>query len=350
MKLNRTRSIASSRHAGSAWSIVLFATRLLALGTMLCARSAWADVERQSTEDAWWTGPLLAANAGTLAQGHFLIEPYVFDSVPQGHYDLQGRRHDVPHENDFGSQGYALYGVTDSISAGLIPRFAFDARGPDRSSTTSPQVGDLGLQAQYGLTRFQPGSWIPTTSLVLGETLPTGKYDRLGNHPADGFGAGVYSSSVALYSQYLFWLPTGRILRTRLDVIYSIAGSASVRDVSVYGTTAGFRGRVRPGNSAIADAAGEYSVTRNWVLALDVVYEHDSNTRLTGLNLPPGGSGGGGIPFELNSGASRSWSLAPAIEYNFNARVGVIAGAKLTVAGRNTSDVIIPVAAINIVI
>ena len=350
MRLNRARNIAGSRQARSARSIAPFTVRLLALSIGLCAHSARADAERQSLEEAWWTGPLLAANAGTLAQGHFLIEPYVFDSVPQGHYDLQGRRHDVPHENDFGSQGYALYGVTDSISAGLIPRFAFDARGPDRSSTTSPQVGDLGLQAQYGLTRFQPGSWIPTTSLVLGETLPTGKYDRLGNHPADGFGAGVYSSSVALYSQYLFWLPTGRILRTRLDVTYSISGAASVRDVSVYGTTAGFRGRVRPGNSLIADAAAEYSVTCNWVLALDVAYEHDSNTQLTGRNLPPTGGSAGALPFELNSGASRSWSLAPAIEYNFNARVGIIAGAKLTVAGRNTSAVIIPVAAINIVI
>ena len=46
----------------------------------------------------------------------------------------------------------------------------------------------------------------------------------------------------------------------------------------------------------------------------------------------------------------RTWSLAPAIEYNFNSRVGIIAGAKLTVAGRNATAVVIPVAAMNIVI
>ncbi|MBV8805065.1 MAG: hypothetical protein JO042_08460, partial [Sinobacteraceae bacterium] len=34
---------------------------------------------RQSRDDAWWTGPLLAASPVTLPQGHFLIEPYVFD-------------------------------------------------------------------------------------------------------------------------------------------------------------------------------------------------------------------------------------------------------------------------------
>jgi hypothetical protein len=54
--------------------------------------------------------------------------------------------------------------------------------------------------------------------------------------------------------------------------------------------------------------------------------------------------------FQLSSGASRTWSLAPAIEYNFNSRVGIIAGAKFTVAGRNATAVVIPVAAVNIVI
>jgi hypothetical protein len=53
---------------------------------------------------------------------------------------------------------------------------------------------------------------------------------------------------------------------------------------------------------------------------------------------------------ELNSGPGHTWSLAPAIEYNFTSRIGVIAGAKLTVAGRNAAAVVIPVAAINIVI
>jgi hypothetical protein len=86
------------------------------------------------------------------------------------------------------------------------------------------------------------------------------------------------------------------------------------------------------------------------VLALDVVYEHDSNTHVAGLD--PHGAGVGLPPaqVELNSGPGHTWSLAPAIEYNFNSRVGIIAGAKLTTAGRNATAVVIPVAAINIVI
>ena len=306
--------------------------------------SADAPVEssdrRQSRDDAWWTGPLLAASPGSLTPGHFLIEPYLFDAIPQGHYDNSGARQPVPHANDFGSQSYILYGLTDKVGIGLIPRFGFNDPGTGRDSS-KPGVGDLTLQAQYGLTRFEEGGWIPTTAVVIQETLPTGKYDRLGDRPADGLGAGAYSTTLALYSQYFFWMPNGRILRTRLDVSYSISGSASVHDVSVYGTDDGFQGRARPGNVAVINAAWEYSLTQKWVLALDVLYEHDSSTHVSGV-AP--------TPVELNSGPGHTWSLAPAIEYNFNSRVGVIAGAKLTTSGRNATAVVIPVAAINIVI
>ncbi len=303
-----------------------------------------SSAARQSRDDAWWTGPLLAASPGSLTPGHFLIEPYLFDAIPQGHYDNNGTRRPVPHANNFGSQSYILYGLTDQVGVGLIPRFGFNNPGDGRDSS-KPGVGDLTLQAQYGLTRFAEGSWIPTTAVVVQETLPTGKYDRLGDRPADGLGAGAYSTTLALYSQYFFWMPNGRILRTRLDVSYSVSGSASVHDVSVYGTGDGFQGRARPGNVAVVNAAWEYSMTQRWVLALDVLYEHDSSTHVSGHV-----SGSGPTRVELNSGPGHTWSLAPAIEYNFNSRVGVIAGAKLTTSGRNAAAVVIPVAAVNIVI
>jgi hypothetical protein len=292
---------------------------------------------RQSRDDAWWTGPLLAASPGSLTPGHFLIEPYVFDAIPQGHYDNAGNRQPVAHANSFGSQSYLLYGLTDKIGVGLIPRFGFNDVSVGRDSSKIG-IGDLSVQAQYGLTRFEEGNWVPTTAVVLQETLPTGKYDRLGDRPADGHGQGTYATNVALYSQYFFWMPNGRILRTRFDVSYAISGSAGVRDVSVYGTSEGFRGRARPGNVAVANAAAEYSLTRSWVLAMDVVYEHDGSTHVYGSGL------------NLDTGPGHTWSLAPAIEYNFNSRVGVIAGAKLTTAGRNATAVVIPVAAVNIVI
>lgn len=315
------------------------------LGHLALMTGALAHAEdtasRQSMDDAWWTGPLLAASASSLPRGHFLVEPYVYDVITYAHYDIEGHRVSTPHENDFGSQSYVLYGVTDRISAGLIPRFGFKeaSQGP---SSTDVGVGDVTLQAQYRLTRFQEGGWVPTTSVVLGETLPTGKYDRLDEHPADGFGAGAYTTTVSLYSQDYFWLPNGRILRSRLDLSYALSRDVSLQGVSVYGTGPGFVGHASPGDSLTIDSSWEYSMTRNWVLALDIVYEHDADTRVTG-SYPRS-------PLvRQDSGPSRSVGYAPAIEYNWNSRYGVIVGVRYIPGGRNVDATVTPVAAINMV-
>jgi hypothetical protein len=317
----------------------------LAVGTAALAQEAPADPTRQALSDAWWTGPLLAASASTLPKGHVLIEPYVFDVIARGHFDEQGNRHSVSREHTVGSLTYMLYGVTDRITAGLIPQFAF--RHGTGASSSSIGVGDLQLQAQYRLTQFHEGQRVPTLSLVLAETLPTGKYDRLGDRPNDGLGGGAHSTTLSLYSQYYFWMPNGRILRTRLDLSRSFSDSARLEDVSVYGTSAGFRGRAEPGDSLVADLAFEYSATQNWVLALDLVYSRSDSTRIDGAYPAAGGS----PPLSLHaeSGSSRSIFLAPAIEYNLSGNVGFIAGVRVVPWGRNSTATVTPVAAINLV-
>jgi hypothetical protein len=313
----------------------------------LPANPAPPDSGRQSRDDAWWTGPLLAASASTLPQGHFLVEPYLFDSIVHERFDDNATRRDTAHQESLGSLTYLLYGVTDRISAGLIPRFAYTLTSPNGGST-GVGVGDAALQAQYRLTLFREGSWIPTTSLVVGETLPTGKYAQLGAHPSDGAGAGVHTTTLSLYAQDFFWMPNGRILRMRFDLSYAFSDTATLRDVSTYGTSAGFHGRASPGDTFTANAAWEYSVTRNWVLALDAIYEHDASTRLTGWKAA-GNGGAAAAPVLLNSGSAESMSFAPAVEYNWNGNVGFIMGAKVTAAGRNTSAAVIPVIAVNLV-
>lgn len=329
-----------------------YARSLLAvLGLLSCgglhAEDMATQANHQSLDEAWWTGPLLAASASTLPQGHFLVEPYVYDIVTYGENDSQGHRVSTQHVNDFGSQSYILYGITDSISGGLIPRFGYEEAsiGP---SSSSPQVGDVTLQGQYRLTRFQEGSWVPTTSVVVGETLPAGKYDHLDQHPADGFGAGAYTTILSLYAQDYFWLPTGRILRSRLDLSYSLSSRVSLQGVSVYGTGRGFSGHADPGNTLTVDSSWEYSLTRSWVLALDVVYEHDASTGVTG-SYPAANGGTSGPVFQQGSGPSWSVGFAPALEYNWSAKMGVILGARYIPIGRNSNITVAPVAAINMV-
>jgi hypothetical protein len=302
---------------------------------------------RQSLQDAWWTGPLLASSASTLPRGHALVEPYLYRSITNARFDADGHRQPVPRASVWGSLTYLLYGLTDRLTVGLIPQFGFaqPSQGPSSSGIAA---GDLGLQAQYRLTQFREGRWIPTTSLVVGETLPTGRYDRLGTHPSDGFGAGAHTTTVALYSQYYFWMPNGRILRSRFDVSYSWSDTVALQDVSVYGTPDGFHGSAQPGPAFTADLANEYSLTRRWVLALDVIYQHQETTRVSGKVVPEDG-GGPPATFAASSGSSASLGFAPAIEYNWNSRRGVIAGMRFVTHGRNVTAPVLSVVAINMV-
>ncbi len=201
------------------------------LGIALPLQTAYpqsAPAPRQSLDDAWWTGPMLANSAATLPRGHVLVEPYLYD-VHSAHAD------------GYGSLTYMLYGLTDRLTVGLVPVLGYNRvdGGPGSSGVG---FGDVSVQAQYRLTQFHEGSWLPAISLQLQETLPTGKYDRLGNRPADGLGGGARTTTLQLNTQTYFWLGNGRILRMRFNVAQSFSGTAEVEDVSVYGTPDGFRG------------------------------------------------------------------------------------------------------------
>jgi len=303
-----------------------------------------STIPRQALDDAWWTGPLLAPNASTLPKGHLLVEPYRFDVIRYGHFDGEGNRRSVPRAHGFGSLTYVLYGLVDRFTVGMIPVAGYNTVSGEPSSS-GVGLGDLTLNAQYRLTLFQGGGWTPTTSFVVQETFPTGRYDRLGDRPSDGMGAGAYTTTLSLYSQTYFWLPNGRILRMRLDVSGGFSSSANIQGVSVYGTGEGFQGHARPGDSFLADASAEYSLTRSWVLALDIFFRHDANTRVTGHNvLDPT------LPIvQFDTGSSHALGFAPAIEYSWKSNLGVIFGVRVIPAGRNTSATITPAVAINMV-
>src|SRR5690348_12820939 len=98
----RTRLLMSS------WCCVLIGCAPPALAQT----AADASPPRQSVDDAWWTGPMLANSAATLPRGHFLVEPYLYDASSS-------------QADGYGSLTYMLYGVSDRFTAGLVPVFGY---------------------------------------------------------------------------------------------------------------------------------------------------------------------------------------------------------------------------------
>lgn len=323
------------------WLLPLFAATPCPLAAQQDPQNSCVD--RQSLDDAWWTGPMLAPSAATLPRGHFLIEPYLYDVTVQGRYDSKGTRRGASFSNGFGSLTYILYGVANKFSFGVIPTAGYNTESGTPSST-GVGLGDVTLQGQYRLTQFHEGSWIPTASIAVQESLPTGRYDNL-SRASNGFGSGAMTTTVALYTQTYFWLPNGRILRMRLNMTQSFSGAAKVEGASVYGTDAGFLGHANPGDTSYVDASWEYSVTKKWVLALDATYRYQGNTFVKGIDTSTPNQ----PAVQFNTGFNNAVGLAPAVEYSWKHNLGVLLGVRLIPIGRNTNATVTPAVAVNYV-
>ena len=279
---------------------------------------------RQTLDDAWWTGPIIANSPNALPPGHVYVETYGYDAH-------------APGADSYGSSTFLLYGITKRLTAGVIPVFGY-SRSSGGQSSSRVAGGDLAVHAQYQLSHFDAQSRRPAVAVAIEENLPTARYDRL-RRSGDGQGSGAYVTTVAAYVQDVFWLPNGRILRTRLNVSQSFPQMAHVSGASVYGTRAGFDGRARPGAATAFDSAWEYSMTRNWVAAVDVYYRH---ARPTGVD---GTDGVGSV--HLTGGPSDTFAVAPAVEYSWTSNLGVLFGTRFILPGRNTRPSVTPVIAIS---
>ena len=259
-----------------------------------------------------------------MTQGSVAIEPFL--------YDVSARDSDTVHLFT-----YFLYGLADRLTVSVAPDFAWTSmrNGLDSSG---PHLGDVTLQAQYTFVAMDMEKTIPDIALGIVQNLPTGKYDRLGR-ASDGFGAGGYATTLAVYSQMLWWMPTGRLLRTRLDISDTFSPLVPVRDASVYGTEVGFLGHAAPGNQFSVQTSFEYSLTCEWTLAADFTYTHSDPTVTAGAQGPS--------PVRLDSGNSDVLGYAPAIEYGWTPNIGVIAGVRVLAPVHNARATVTPIIALN---
>jgi hypothetical protein len=285
-------------------------------------QAAVAERYRLTMQSARWTGPMLASNAETLPQGHFYTEPYFFDVMVNG-------------DHHPGSSGFYQYGLLDSVTIGVQPAFATNTNRPGSGMT----IGDFKLLSLVRLTHFTPEHRIPTVAIVVNEVVPTGKYDRLGARQ-EGHGSGSFATEIGLNVQHYFLLRNGRLLRGRINLLQRFSHGTDVEDRSVYGTALGFRGHASPGARSTMIAAIEYSLTREWVLALDVIWEATARTTVKGRY--------GSDPMVKQSfSSSRYVGFAPAIEYNMSDRTGVLFGIWINPKGHNSSSNVTPAIAIS---
>jgi hypothetical protein len=270
---------------------------------------------------------MLANTPATPPQGGINGETFFFEQIGS-----KSRLH--------GSLILISYGVTDRLALEAKPMFGMIRAG---GKTSKLSVGDLNLMAHYRLTSPDASRFEPTAAVLVQQSIPLGRYDRLDTKPAAALGSGAPSTTISLYAQQAFFLHNRRLFRARINLNRTFAGSADLHGESVYGTTAGFRGRARPGDSMSIILAGEYSVTRRWALALDAFYERTGSGSVSGFDEVSSATPRS-VSYRIDS--SEAFGLAPAIEYNVSDNLGILIGTRFRFRGRNSLPSITPALAV----
>jgi hypothetical protein len=306
-------------------SLVCLAALCSSKGFSSAVSNHLLEIPSDSKEkNPWFTGPLLAPSAHTIPPKHVNFEPYVFFLTNTGVYNKHGKIESQPHFHSLISQNPIQIGLTPWLDVQVTPQLFYQFTKGVRST----QPGDLPICLDFQILNETGWSLKPAIKLSLKGVIPFGKFENLSPDKlgTDGVGTGSTLPTVALTFSRLFPLPNSHFFAPRLSFSYTFPLSVYVKGLNVYGGAEDTAGRVYPGNIFTADLGMEYNVTQNIALAMDLYYLYRNKTTF---------SGNPGLAGMMNAPSSEQLSLAPAIEYNWNINVGIIAGAWFSVMGRN---------------
>lgn len=290
----------------------------------------------------WFTGPLLTPTSATVPGGFVNIEPYLFYNINTGRYNDDWKVSSMPHFNNVIFSIYTYWGVNQWMDVQVIPQVVFNST----QNTSSMQLGDLPIALEFQLIHETPENNLPSLKFYIQETFPTGRYQKLKPDRlfTDAGGKGSFQTEVGFVVGRVIHFKDVYFMTARFNLAYSYWSSVAVKGLNSYGGERGTKGRVFPGSQYSYFLGFEFSLSRNWAFAFDAAGQYITKTRFSGKegdNPLPGSVLGLNIPPQWQ------FSFAPAIEYNFNQSLGIIAGPWFTVAGRNSFRFISGVIALN---
>lgn len=280
----------------------------------------------------WFTGPLLAPAFAIVPPGQVNVQPYLFAFAITGEYDDKGKVKKEPtYWNNF-SQTSIEVGALSFLDVQINPLFYWNySQGSGHWA-----FGDFPLQINIQIYSSENDCCIPNIKLSIAETFPTGKYRNLNpnDHGTQIGGIGSWETDFILVLGNIHHLIASSYLQWRFFIDYALFSSTHLLGFNSFGGGYGTDAHLTPGQSLILDLGLELSLTREWVLALDLASQWIAKDHYRGIAgvLENGEKAPLGNPFRTQL------SLAPAIEYNFNANLGIIAGGWFTVCGRNSNQ------------
>ncbi len=276
----------------------------------------------KSMFNPWYTGPLITPSPGMMPPGYANIQPYLFVGGNYGLFNEDRKRISLPHNLYF-------LKITTGMATGITPSvdFAITPSWTVNWSDHHDGGGFNDLSATIGFLINPETLYIPGMKFTISETFPTGKYKHLSFNGLrlNSTGGGSWQTAFGFAISKIIWWTYPHPMNVRYFISYTIETPVYVSGFNSYGGGKDTRGTVRPGNTLTSDLGIEYSLTQRWVLALDIAYVAQNNTKFHGHSTNP-----------VGYGYNDNLSLAPAIEYNWSANFGVLWGVQFSVYGRNS--------------
>lgn len=288
----------------------------------------------------WFTGPIFAAAGHTVPRGHTNFEVYALGTFTNGQYNSSGQIIHTPLFKSIVLEPILTHGFTDWMDIQLAVPYAFNSTlGANHDHIADSSVA-VGLQ----LIEQKKHKLLPDFRLLIQEVFPIGSYEQLNPElmGTDSTGLGSYETNVALNFQYLAEVFDSHYLRTRLILSRVYYSPVNIIGISSFGGTPSTKGTVHPGTQNDIDLAFEFTVTQNWVAVMEGYITRGQANVFNGTLDPAHRD----TTLQFR-GPFTEKGLAPAIEYNFNANVGIIGGVWFPVKGSNTSHFISYVVALN---
>ncbi len=275
----------------------------------------------------WYTGPLITPSAAMMPPGFGNVQPYFFLGGAYARFNQDRDSVSLPHNLYSAQVSVVIFtGITKSVDFLIMPSGTLNwEKDPEKRNGFGGGFNDF--SATLGFCITPETLYVPAMKFTIAQTFPTGKYQKL-THNGLGLnatGGGSYQTQFGFTTSKVIWWLYEHPMNLRAFIGYTIETTVHVEDFNSYGGALGTRGTVHPGNTLSSDLGIEWSFTERWVAALDIVYVAQNQTKFNGRTLAP-----------VGGGYNDNLSLAPALEYNWNENLGVIAGVQFSVYGRNS--------------
>ncbi len=289
----------------------------------------------------WFTGSLLSGAGRTQAPRTTNWEPYLFVTNNNGTYSHRWKPRKKSQSFTLSPSLSVTHGLTNHLDVQAVIPLAWNKKQGQSSFRFEDITLILGIQA----LEDDPDTWRPDLRITLQEGVPTGHYQKF--NPAkkgtDHTGSGSFETGVGLNFQKLFVISGRHYLRPRLNLTWIVPAPVHVKGFNAYGGGYGTSGKVYPGQIFNPILSFEYTFTQKWVAAIDIQYVYGFKDRFSGNR----GKNKDGTKASMGNSTLVQFSLAPALEYNFSEALGIIAGVWFTVYGKDSSDFVSGVIAIN---